>query len=798
MASPSAVLSQGQLALLAEHGEERSAEVGDVLFKVGDRSYPLIAIIEGEAAILDAAGEEIIRHGPSGFLGETNLLSGQTVYLTAVVTKPMRYIAVEREDLKTLLFEDGPLSDLLLSTFVARREGLQSREGVGMDIIGPQSSDATRRMVDFARRNRLPANWLDTSHAENVAAIAAIEGLRDDELPLVRLPGGPELRNPTPGEVSRALGVGLELAPREEVDLVVVGGGPAGLGAAVYGASEGLDTLVVEGSGLGGQAGTSRRIENYLGFPAGISGSELTARAITQARKFGARTATPYRALALEPGDERHLVRLEGGHEVSARAVVLATGADYRRLPVADVDSYEGVSIFYAAGPQEAQQCGATRVGVVGGGNSAAQAAIWLARGGALVTLLHRRADLSETMSDYLIHDLDRAGVAVRGTSEIVELHGSDGRLEAATLRDGERIPLSYLFLFLGAVAVLRVAQRHRRARRRRLRAHRAAAGAESILETSAPGIFAVGDIRSGRSSAAQPLSAREPWSSASCTSASLTPIPVRRAQLSPRLPGAQVLIRRGQRGAELLRSAPREVRVAQQLPGEQDHVRLARSDDRISLPGSVMRPDRAGRDARLAADSLGERHLVARRRHDLLVPYGTSRRDSIRSTPRVLSTARELDALVDVPAALGPVGGRDPHQQRQLLGPDGANLVDDLEQQPSPVLEPPPYSSLRGSSAGRETRAAGSRARRGSRRRGSPRRRRARRHRGSRRSPRGSRRRRARSAPAALANGTALGATGCQPPSAIASRPPPRHGASVPALRPACASCIPATAPRA
>ena len=154
MASPSAVLSQGQLALLAEHGEERRADVGDVLFTVGDRRYPLIAILEGEAAILDAAGAKIIRHGPSCFLGETNLLSGQTVYLTAVVTKPMRYIAVEREDFgDTLLFEDGPLSDLLLSTFVARRDGLQSREGVGMDIIGPQSSDATRRMVDFARRN---------------------------------------------------------------------------------------------------------------------------------------------------------------------------------------------------------------------------------------------------------------------------------------------------------------------------------------------------------------------------------------------------------------------------------------------------------------------------------------------------------------------------------------------------------------------------------------------------------------------------------------------------------------------
>ena len=207
------------------------------------------------------------------------------------------------------------------------------------------------------------------------------KGTDPEELPIVRLPGGIELRRPTNGDLSRAIGVGLELGPREEVDLLVIGAGPAGLGAAVYGASEGLNTLVVEGTGLGGQAGTSRRIENYLGFPAGISGSELTSRAVTQARKFNARTATPYRAEALEPGADSHLVRLEGEREVVARSVVIATGAEYRRLPVADVDQYEGISIFYAAGPLEGERCAATQVGVVGGGNSAAQAAIWLARG---------------------------------------------------------------------------------------------------------------------------------------------------------------------------------------------------------------------------------------------------------------------------------------------------------------------------------------------------------------------------------------------------------------------------------
>ncbi len=494
-ASP--ILSESQLETLMLHGEQRSAAVGDVLYRVGDARYPFIAILEGEAAILDAAGHEIVRHGASGFLGEMNLMSGQTVYLTAIVTQPMRYIAVDRDELRPLLFEDGPLADLLLSTFMARREALQL-QNVGMDIIGPHSSQPTRRIVEYARRNRLPFTWRDPEHSDDPGVAALIDGLGPDAVPLVRLPGGVELRNPSSGEVSRALGIGLELAAREEVDLVVIGGGPAGLGAAVYGASEGLDTLVVESTALGGQAGTSRRIENYLGFPAGISGSELTSRAVTQARKFNARTATPYRALALEPGADRHLVRLEDDHEIAARAVVLATGADYRRLPIADLEDYEGVSVFYAAGPAEAQRCGATRVGVIGGGNSAAQAAVWLARGGALVTLLHRRDDLRETMSDYLVLELERYGVAVRDRSEVAALHGADGELEAVTLRDGERLSFSFLFLFLGAAPCTDWLGDVVRRDHKGFVLTGADAGANGLLETSVPGIYAAGDVRSG------------------------------------------------------------------------------------------------------------------------------------------------------------------------------------------------------------------------------------------------------------------------------------------------------------
>jgi thioredoxin reductase (NADPH) len=496
--APSPTLSASQLATLAELGEERTAEAGDVLYRVGDRRYPFIAILAGEVAIIDGAGREIVRHGASGFTGELNLLSGQTVFVTAVATQPLRYVAVDRDALRPLLFEDGPLSDLLLSTFIARRELLQSTQGLGMEVVGPRSSRATMQILEFARSNRLPFNWRDPERADDTSAKELVAGLDAARLPLVRLPGGAELRAPTTGQVSRALGIGRELEPREEVDLVVVGAGPAGLGAAVYGASEGLDTLVVDSTALGGQAGASRRIENYLGFPAGISGSELTSRAVTQARKFNARLATPYRALSLEPANGRHVVRLAEDREIAARTVLLATGAQYRRLPVEGLSEYEGVSVFYAAGPPEAQLCGAERVAVVGGGNSAGQAAVWLARGGALVTLLHRRADLSETMSDYLIRELERYAVATRDRAEIAGLHGAHGELEAVTLDSGERLPFSFLFLFLGARPCTDWLDDVVARDDDGFILTGAPAGADHLLETNVPGVFAAGDVRSG------------------------------------------------------------------------------------------------------------------------------------------------------------------------------------------------------------------------------------------------------------------------------------------------------------
>ena len=488
-------LSSSQLETLREHGEEHTAEAGETLYDIGDESYPFIALLEGEVAILDGAGHEIVRHGPSAFLGELNLLTGQAVFITARAETPVRYIAVDRDEFRELLYEYGPLSELVLNAFVERREALQNQEGIGIQIVGARSSPETRRLPTFARNLKVPYAQYEPGEGPSDGRHPTAG---DGRLPYVRLPGGREMCNPSNGELSRALGIGAELAPREEVDLLILGAGPAGLGAAVYGSSEGLSTLVVEKTVVGGQAGSSRRIENYLGFPAGITGTELTSRAATQARKFGTRIASPYRAQALTPGDERHVVTLDGGNEVAARAVLLGTGAEYRKLPVDGLDRYEGITVFYAAGPLEGKLCAAQKVAVVGGGNSAGQAAVWLARGGALVTLLHRRSDLGETMSKYLIGELDRYGVEVRDRSEIAQLHGSDGQLKGVTLTDSEYLAFSYMFLFLGASPCTDWLGECIARDANGFILTGADAGAEGLLETSVPGVYAAGDVRAG------------------------------------------------------------------------------------------------------------------------------------------------------------------------------------------------------------------------------------------------------------------------------------------------------------
>ena len=312
-----------QLSALAALGEELTAGVGDVLYRVGDPIYPFIAIREGEVAILDAAGNEIVRHGASSFLGELNLLSGQTVFVTAVVTKPLRYIAVDRDALRALLFEDGPLSDLVLSTFIARREALQRVQGIGLEIVGPRSSEATMQMLDFVRANRLPFSWQDAPPAgRSGAAARSAPWWHRAATPIARRAAARAWGRPRAGAAR-----GSRPARRGRRSRRPHRRGLRRLRRARHADRREHRAWAARRDRRGG----SRTIS---ASPPGISGTELTSRAVSQARKFGARPATPYRAIGLEPGNERHVVRLEEDHEIAARAVVLATGAAYRRLPL--------------------------------------------------------------------------------------------------------------------------------------------------------------------------------------------------------------------------------------------------------------------------------------------------------------------------------------------------------------------------------------------------------------------------------------------------------------------------------
>ncbi len=354
------------------------------------------------------------------------------------------------------------------------------------------------RMIDFARANRLPFTWRDPAH--DAAAAAIVGGLDPSELPVVRLPGGAELHGPSTGQVSRALGIGRELAPREEVDLLVVGAGPAGLGAAVYGASEGLDTLVVESTRPrrpGGLVAEDRELPR-------LPGRHQRDRAHQPRRHPGAEVRRPH-GDALPRG--RRSSRATGATSCGWRRITRSSrapscsppGAQYRRLPVEGLADYEGMSVFYAAGPPEAQLCGASRVGVVGGGNSAGQAAVWLARGGALVTLLHRRADLRETMSDYLVRELERYGVAVRDRSEIAALHG-ERRAARGRHAHERRAPAASRSCSSSSARARAPSGSATRSRATRTASSSPAPPPAPInlLETSVPGVFAAGDVRSG------------------------------------------------------------------------------------------------------------------------------------------------------------------------------------------------------------------------------------------------------------------------------------------------------------
>jgi thioredoxin reductase (NADPH) len=510
------LLGESQLTTLRRYGEESDVRRGDALFSEGDESYDLIVLLEGTVDIVDHYGKPeqqvIISYGPREFLGEKGLLTGQRVFLTAVATDDGRVLRVPVEQVRTIMAEEADLSDFLLRAFLLRHIRL-TQMGLGLTLVGSRFDRKTRRLLDVLARNRLAFRWLELEGMPEAAETLRRLEVSSAELPLIIAPGGELLFNPTDHELLVALG--LTAPPASDVagdcDLLVVGGGPAGLAAGVYGASEGLRTVLVENTALGGQAGTSSRIENYLGFPAGLSGEELAARAALQAEKFGVTIKLGADAASMSSTGDAHRVTLDGGEVISARSVIIATGARYNRLPLDRLSEFESVGVYYAATQMEAQACSGGPAVIVGGGNSAGQAALFLARACTQVLIVIRADELSHSMSRYLMDEIAHdPRITVAPRTEVIDLIG-DGRLEGVTLRDnssGEIVehPTCGLFVFIGATPCTQWLDGQLATDEHGFLLTGTDVPTSAIehpghqpllLETSRPGVFCVGDARS-------------------------------------------------------------------------------------------------------------------------------------------------------------------------------------------------------------------------------------------------------------------------------------------------------------
>ncbi|HEY4916025.1 MAG TPA: FAD-dependent oxidoreductase, partial [Solirubrobacteraceae bacterium] len=374
-------LTEAQMATMEAAGRREQVSAGQILFSPGDLDFDLVVVASGCVEIIDAYGSPgervIVGYGPRQFAGELNLITLEPTLLTARVAAAGEAIFVSREALRAVISHDTRLGDMIMNALVGRR-GIVIEAESGARLIGHGGDPGTRELREFLTRNRVSHRFIDLDGSDLAVPTPDGRPLAEDDLPLL-IGGDKILRSPTVLEAATALNL---RAPNKTAknawDTLIVGGGPGGLGAAVYAATEGLSTMMIDSTALGGQAGTSSRIENYLGFPAGISGSELAERAIAQARRFGLRTAVPERALSLRHEDGRYVVALDSGDELAARTVVLATGANYRQLPVDGCTELNGAGVFYAATLVEARMCGSGAVAVVGGGNSAGQASIFL------------------------------------------------------------------------------------------------------------------------------------------------------------------------------------------------------------------------------------------------------------------------------------------------------------------------------------------------------------------------------------------------------------------------------------
>jgi thioredoxin reductase (NADPH) len=511
-------LTQAQIARIAARGSLRTIAPGEVLVEAGDQLAPFFVVVAGgiEAVRPSGSSESLVTiHGPGQFTGDVNVLSGRRYIVRLRAVESGEVIVLDHARLVTLVQTDSELGEILLRAFILRRVEQISHGISDVVLAGSNHCAGTLRVREFLARNGLPYAYIDLDHDAGVQALFDQLHITTADIPFLICRGEVVLRNPTNAEIADCLGLNEAIDPRQLRDLVIVGAGPAGLAAAVYGASEGLDVLVLEASMPGGQAGSSSKIENYLGFPTGISGQELTGRAYNQALKFGAQLLAARGAIRLECSHKPYTVEI-GEAGIPGRAIVIATGAAYRKLALPNLTQFEGAGIYYGATFIEAQLCAGEEVIVVGGGNSAGQAAVFLAQTAARVHLLVRGTGLADSMSRYLIRRIEgHPAITLRTETEITALEGN-GHLEAVRIRTGrsaqeDRQGVRHVFVMTGAAPSTDwlagcvaldpkgfVKTGPDLSPEDLSSAQWSLVRPPLLLETSVPGVFAVGDVRAG------------------------------------------------------------------------------------------------------------------------------------------------------------------------------------------------------------------------------------------------------------------------------------------------------------
>ncbi len=506
-------LSEGQIARIVPFTSQRDLRDGESLWEAGDRDRPLYVVVQGEIEILSGADHMVTVHRPGAFTGDVDLLSGRPVVVRARARGATQVLELPASRLRAMIQTDAELSEVFLRAFMMRRVLLMAQGGANIVLIGSRHSAGTLALQEFLTRNSQPYSYLDVEKDEAVQGTLDRFAVGVGDIPVLICRGTHALRQPTIEQVARCLGLDT-LKEIEVRDLVIIGAGPAGLSTAVYAASEGLDVLVIEARSPGGQAGSSSRIENYLGFPTGVTGQVLASNALVQAEKFGAEFAVARTALRLAC-DRPYRVELGAGSVVQARSIVIATGVRYRKPDIPDLPRYEGVGVYYGATQVEAQLCGGEDVIVVGGGNSAGQAAVFLSSVSRHVTMMVRGPGLAESMSRYLIRRIEETpNITLRTSTRIVSMEG-DARLEGVTWRDASGTPtragIRHVFMMTGADAntawlkscvtlddkgYVKTGSDLDPAALENARWP--FARAPWIFETSRPGVFAIGDVRAG------------------------------------------------------------------------------------------------------------------------------------------------------------------------------------------------------------------------------------------------------------------------------------------------------------